>query len=148
MKDGRETPYHEHSIPMLVRHFLYWDGPQGIRGKSYYVGMNSLLSAPGLDKVTSTFVQWNVKCLHTESFEYCLRTGNVSKRQTKHMLLQRFLEESQNSNRSVRILLDVRFWPSGIVVACVCLCARVCPREILWPIQDTITIFWAEVQVV
>ena len=46
-----------------------------------------------------------------------------------------------------------QFWPSGIVVACVCLCVRVCvyqslacPRDDLGPIESRITKFGSKMQ--
>ena len=42
-----------------------------------------------------------------------------------------------------------QFWPSGIVIACVCVCVRqssVCPDDNLSPAQATITKFGPEVQ--
>ena len=50
-----------------------------------------------------------------------------------------------------------RFWPSGIVVACVCVCvclyvclsvcqSRVCPRDNSSPVQARITKFGAQMQ--
>ena len=53
----------------------------------------------------------------------------------------------------IRIFTRGQFWPSGIVVACVCVCvclsvcqSRVCPRDNSSPVQARITKFWAQMQ--